>query len=273
MVKKSVYFEKMEKLLAEIDKRCQLISSMIGSCCVWKRTEFCFTERRLSYSYMHYHPFCDSVKKKCGLASCVKNDTDLIFLHLRRNGGRPFLHKCHAGACELVIPIRRTGRILGCLLCGPFAGENIHDQTLTPWRQSLLKSLPELSEMLLGDLLESYYNFYPEYKKLDKRIEKALNYIAANYFKHITLEDVAHEVFLSPSRFSHLFKNCCGIDFSTYLRNLRLKIVQDILKQTSLNIGEIALLNGFSSQQHLTRMFKKEFGMPPAQYRKSKVDR
>ena len=261
----------MDDLLLEIDQRCQLIANLIGSCCVWKRTEFCMTEQRLKYSFMHHHPFCNAVKKKCGLEACIKNDTDLIFWHLRRNGCKPFLHKCYAGACELVIPIRRTGRILGCLLCGPFAGEKTAETSLPPWRESLKNSLPELADLLLSDLLERYYNFYPDFKKYDKRIEEALNYMASNCFKHITLQEAASAVYLSPSRFSHLFKSCCGIDFSSYLRNLRLIIVKDMLKQTSLDIGEIALLSGFSSQQHLTSMFKKQFGLTPNSYRKAGI--
>ena len=82
----------MDDLLQTIDKRCQLIGNLIGSCCVWKRTRFCLTERRLKHSFMHNHIFCYQTKDKCGLKACQQNDTDLIICHLYRNGNKPFLH-------------------------------------------------------------------------------------------------------------------------------------------------------------------------------------
>ena len=257
----------MDDLLQTIDNRCQLIGNLISSCCVWKRTRFCLTERRLKHSFMHNHIFCYQTKDKCGLKACQQNDTDLIICHLYRNGNKPFLHQCHAGACELVIPIYRTGRVLGCILCGPFSTAAKPHPLLTPWRESLKNTLPELAELLLSDLLERFYNRYPEYTP-DSRIEKSLNYIAGNIARHITLSDAAAAANLSPSRFSHLFKSCCGIDFSSYLLQLRLTIAQDMLKQTDISIGEIALFCGFASQQHFTGMFKKYLNSTPAKFRK-----
>ena len=262
--------EKMEDLMQAIDQRLQLIGSLIGSCCVWKRTEFCLTERRLLNCYMHDHPYCDAVKRQCGLKACQRNDTDLIIRYLRHNGNKPFLHQCHAGACELVIPICRTGRILGCVLCGPFSMANKDEPLLTPWRSDLKNTLPELVNLLLADLLERFYNRYPEYTKMDARIVKALNFIAANFSKHITLNAVAEVAALSPSRFSHLFKSSCGVDFTGYLLKLRLSIACDMLKQTNISIGEIALFCGFASQQHFTTAFKKYLNSTPAQYRHAK---
>ena len=170
----------MDDLLQEIDQRCRLIASSIGCCCVWKRSQFCLTEHRMSYSYMHRHPFCDRMKQEKGISVCRKNDTELIMRHLQRDDRRPFLHKCHGGAVELVIPVHRAGRILGCILCGPFAHGDTIDPALPPWRECLKDSLPVLADLLLGDLLERYYSHYPECRKMDRRIEKALNYIAAN---------------------------------------------------------------------------------------------
>ena len=262
--------EKMEDLMQAIDHRLQLIGSIIGSCCVWKRTEFCLTERRLPNCYMHNHSYCDAVKRQCGLKECQRNDTDLIIRHLRSNGNKPFLHQCHAGACELVIPVYRTGRVLGCVLCGPFSMPGREEPLLTPWRESLKNTLPELVNLLMADLLERFYNRYPEYTKMDGRIVKSLNFIAANYSKHITLKAAAEAAALSPSRFSHLFKSSCGIDFTGYLLNLRLSVACDMLKQTNISIGEIALFCGFASQQHFTTAFKKIFNTPPSPYRVAK---
>ena len=258
----------MIDIINEIDERCKLISSLIGSCCVWKKSAYCLTENCLKYSFMHQHPFCDKVKKQCGLLACQRNDTDSIIKHLKINNYQPFVHKCHANACEMVIPVQSQGRILGCVLCGPFSTVSCSSPLLTPWKDSFIATLPKLVDLILKEHLERFYNKYPTNKLIDPRIEKTLNYIAGNISKKIVLEDVANLVHLSPSRYSHLFKSACGTDFSSYLLNLRLSIAQEMLRQTNMPISEIALCTGFSSQQHFSTLFRKFINVSPKKYRK-----
>ena len=102
----------MDDLLQEIDRRCILIGSLISSCCVWKRTEFCLTERNLQYSYMHKHPFCDQVKQQCGLSICQKNDTDLLIRKLPLYNNHRFTVPAGSSAAYCAghseLPARRT---------------------------------------------------------------------------------------------------------------------------------------------------------------------
>ena len=53
-----------------------------------------------------------------------------------------------------------------------------------------------------------------------------------------------------------------------YLTSLRLKAVMNQLKATDRCISEIALETGFFDQSHLTRIFKKERGLTPGEYRR-----
>ena len=62
----------------------------------------------------------------------------------------------------------------------------------------------------------------------------------------VRLRNVAKKVSLSESRFSHLFRLECGLDFSSCLLELRIRAARQLLAGTDLAVGEIAARCGFS---------------------------
>ena len=78
----------------------------------------------------------------------------------------------------------------------------------------------------------------------------------------------AERVYLSESRLSHLFKEKCGEDFSTYLAKVRVKEAESLLRDTLLSTEEIVLRCGFNNRSHFSCIFKKYNGMAPGQFRR-----
>jgi AraC-like DNA-binding protein len=96
----------------------------------------------------------------------------------------------------------------------------------------------------------------------DARVAKALDFIRARVRGPIRLEDVAAAASLSPSRFRHLFIDQTGAAFRPYVLWLRLNVAI----ACSMRGGswtEAAHEAGFSDSAHLTRTFKRMFGMTP----------
>ena len=81
---------------------------------------------------------------------------------------------------------------------------------------------------------------------------------------------VAAMLGLSRGRFEHLFKEVTGLPPHKYQTKLRLDRSRYLLKNTQLNISEIAFMTGFSDSLYFSRIFKKTFGCPPTKYRESK---
>ncbi|MBQ3557596.1 MAG: helix-turn-helix transcriptional regulator [Oscillospiraceae bacterium] len=107
-------------------------------------------------------------------------------------------------------------------------------------------------------------------RRTDTPIERATQYISANYQSPLTLEQVAAQVSLSPSYFSRLFKSTTGFGFKEYLTLLRLKQAQTLLIHTDLSICEIAYECGFNDSNYFSSVFREFNDISPLNYRKKK---
>lgn len=105
--------------------------------------------------------------------------------------------------------------------------------------------------------------------KMKELLMSAREYIDANYNKNITLSDVSSYIFFSESYFAHSFKQEFGISPKSYLLKVRVDAAKELLENTDMKIGDIALSVGFSGQQRFNDMFKKLEGITPMKYRKN----
>ena len=91
--------------------------------------------------------------------------------------------------------------------------------------------------------------------------------IEQNYANKITLSHLAECCRLSPSRFSSLFKKQTGKSPIAFLLDTRLSKAAALLLQSAAPLSEIAEQTGFYDPFHLSREFKKSYGISPRQYR------
>ena len=100
-------------------------------------------------------------------------------------------------------------------------------------------------------------------------IHQSIQYLGTHYHEHITLEEMARQVFLSPPYFSRVFKQEVGESFNIYLNRLRIDRSKELLLQQNLRLGDIAQLVGFEDQSYFTKVFKKLVGVAPIRYRET----
>lgn len=100
-----------------------------------------------------------------------------------------------------------------------------------------------------------------------KPISEALDFIHRNYNKDISLTKVANHVYRSPEYFSRLFKEEVGENFSVYLMMYRLNCAEQMLKNSSLQISQIAYEVGYTTPGYFSRIYKKYMGMTPEEAR------
>lgn len=75
-------------------------------------------------------------------------------------------------------------------------------------------------------------------------------------------------MFLSASRFSHLFRQECGVYLSAYVNDLKLAEALDMLRESDNSIGQIAIACGYPDPNHFSTDFKKKYGKTPRSIRK-----
>lgn len=99
-------------------------------------------------------------------------------------------------------------------------------------------------------------------------IDKCKQYLETRYGEDLTLESVAQHFYFSPSYFSATFKNQAGIGFIDYLSHIRLAKAKEQLRRTNDKVYEISRRVGYKDSGYFIRVFKKNVGMTPDEYRK-----
>lgn len=102
----------------------------------------------------------------------------------------------------------------------------------------------------------------------DKRIFESMNFIHANLTQHITTEQLANMVSLSPEHFIRLFNKIIGTTPMQYINQKRIEKAQLLMLTTDLHIKNIALSLGYTDNSYFVRVFKRIVGTTPMEYRK-----
>jgi len=98
-------------------------------------------------------------------------------------------------------------------------------------------------------------------------IRKSIHYINQRYHTNLKLEDVSAFVGLNPTYFSILFKKETGLNFSHYISKLRIEQAKRLLRTSNMPLVTIAERTGFESQSYFSKVFKKQTGSTPKQFR------
>ena len=109
-------------------------------------------------------------------------------------------------------------------------------------------------------------------KKIPEAVLAAVAYINMNYARNITIDELSSVSGYSKSRFSHLFSETMRTTPIKYQNKLRLESARSALLAADLSVGEIASLCGFEDQLYFSRVFRKEFGVPPSEYKNTLIN-
>lgn len=106
---------------------------------------------------------------------------------------------------------------------------------------------------------------------VQEQIERAAAYFNENYNTKISIDDYAESLHISTNWFIHNFKQYTGMSPAQYILSLRMVNAQSLLERTTYNIKEISEIVGYENPLYFSRVFKKEIGKSPAQYRKEMI--
>jgi len=100
-------------------------------------------------------------------------------------------------------------------------------------------------------------------------VKKAILYFDHNAGSYISRWKLADTVNVSEDYLSRIFHREMGLPLWDYLNRLRIFLAAELLLQTDDSIQAIALQTGFQDQSYFCRIFKKMYGVPPGQFRRS----
>jgi AraC family transcriptional regulator len=102
----------------------------------------------------------------------------------------------------------------------------------------------------------------------DSRLRPVIDYIQENLSEDVSLETLAGVAGLSPNYFLGAFRQATGLTPHRYVTELRIAEACKLLHDPHRPITEVSLAVGFSSQSHLTEVFRRTMNKTPAAYRR-----
>jgi AraC-like DNA-binding protein len=135
--------------------------------------------------------------------------------------------------------------------------------------------LAKLSELMFVEALRRYVETLPPGRTgwlagvRDAQIGRALALLHGEPGRAWTVDELAREVALSRSALAERFAALVGEPPIQYLMRWRLALAAQMLRSGREAIARVVERSGYESEAAFSRAFKREFGMPPATWRKA----
>ncbi|HEY9116676.1 MAG TPA: AraC family transcriptional regulator, partial [Roseivirga sp.] len=100
-----------------------------------------------------------------------------------------------------------------------------------------------------------------------RRLDDVFNFTLDNYHRAIQLEEVAEVVYMNKAAFCRYFKQHTRKTYINFLNEIRLQKATELLKNSELNIAQIAFEVGFNNLSNFNRTFKMYRKQTPFEYR------
>lgn len=106
-------------------------------------------------------------------------------------------------------------------------------------------------------------------KKIPAWAQELKEMIQDHIDTNLSLKELSKDLDINPSYLSREFsKHFDNLSFGDYIRKQRIDKAIELMAEPSYSLTDIAYLTGFSDQSHFTRIFKKNTGENPSDFRK-----
>jgi AraC family transcriptional regulator len=102
------------------------------------------------------------------------------------------------------------------------------------------------------------------------KLRQITDWIAEHVAEDFDLARLAAQVGLSKFHFQRLFKGAVGVSPSRYHINLRMNLARQLLRETKMNVVDVALEVGYANPSHFAQLFRRETGLSPSDYRRQR---
>ena len=96
---------------------------------------------------------------------------------------------------------------------------------------------------------------------------RAVEYIKENYYKNISVENIANMLGIERSYLSRLFKTYKNKSTQNYIIDYRIQRAKKMFEEEDLNVSQVCAAVGYTNIYCFSRIFKSRVGMSPKEYR------
>lgn len=131
-----------------------------------------------------------------------------------------------------------------------------------------LSTLDAIQELFLQTTVAICQNIAERQRtRQDNVVEDIKNIIQKRYKDKLSIEELAKNVFLSPTYVCLLFKQETGQTINSYLTEVRMEAAKKLLLTGNTKILDVAFSVGYQDQKYFCKVFKKYTGVNPSEYR------
>ncbi len=240
----------------------------------------------LAYYPEKYCELCRYIRTDAVVnARCV--ECDMHAFSVCRRTHAPYSYVCHAGFTECITPILHDDNIIGFIMFGQTKNPDDSDFSSIAGRlknfafdfdhiHALYDDMPLHRKESINAAI-FFLNMCADHIYIDNHVTVDLStlgdsisaYIHENLTQKLNVNTLCRQFFLSRREIYRLFNTCFRTSVADYIKQCRLNKACRLLKTTSLPVYAIASRVGMSDYNYFTKVFKREVGITPVQYRTS----
>lgn len=267
------------------------VNDRIGLC----NTDYNYHISLAEYLY-HNNAFCKSVKKNHRCFQCCSEKKKVLDAKVAQKH-EAYYGRCYMGMEELVFPFYHKGILLGYLCVGEFS-RNIQESRSYVLKQaekfgmdaedilrhfdsvvidpntidmeSLSYEVKTLCFLFKMQWMNSCHSQDGHYSGSDSIIHTAIQLINRDFYRQITLKELADAAYCSPDYLCRLFKKRIGMGITDYINQVRVRRACYYMDVSDLNLTRIAQECGFGQASYFAKVFKAHMGQTPSEYRSRK---
>ena len=139
------------------------------------------------------------------------------------------------------------------------------------WMESLLRASKKNIDLVSESvLLYTFSRLNSEHEQHDSCCEKIIEITEDDFSNpQLSISVIAEQLGYNAKYLSHIFKKKCGIGYTEYLRNFRIKYAISLFENGIDSIKNVALLSGYTDPLYFSTVFKNKIGVSPKTYIKT----
>lgn len=230
----------------------------------------------------HGGPVCALVKASVHEPRCVEFEIFQLRPELGRwRNGR--IHRCHAGLVEWMVPVfDAADQPAAVLFAGQRRAAGFEPAVLQKRSGAVPLDVPEVDASTSQHVLEILRHFADRIAVWLGRFAVAappgraraavIHHFLDQRHRHpVALTELARHLDVPVSSVSHVVRSETGLSWRELLFERRLRTACQLLSDSALSVGEVALQSGFGDQSHFQRSFKQRLGLTPKRWRRERA--
>lgn len=217
--------------------------------------------------------YCTAIQQQGYYDKC--HSCDMALLDLCEKSRGVVRHTCHAGLCDLAMPVTKDTMVVGFLLMGRVRSPQSPVQCGDASLESLYRQIPLFSEekiLSLVDLLPQILFESTVILKPDTLFRQAQEYIRQHLQEELSIEKLCEVLHVSKNKLYSAFSSQGGSTVNAYITQQRLQQAKQLLRETDEPIYRVAEAIGIRNYTYFCRLFKEKTGLSPLAYRRSGIE-